>query len=190
MTSDEPGKLEDKCCVPCKERGRMTPGTEKVGEEWMCRYCFAGFDGPSDPKVRRSTMRGTVARLLAGHTVDLPDGTPKEGNGMAHRIEIDETKLRELHAQGLSDLAIGKKLGVSTATARNKRLALGLAAQHRGNNPSGKNSGHVPRPAKLSRSIGTKTAPNGGGKWAEMIADLTAQRDKLQTAIDALADLD
>lgn len=51
---------------------------------------------------------------------------------MPKKIEIDTEKLKALHAQGLTDGAIGERLGVSAGTIFLRRNQLGLPAGHRG----------------------------------------------------------
>ena len=50
----------------------------------------------------------------------------EEESAMGRRSEIDETKLRELHAQGKSAIQIGELLGVQGGTISKHRRRLGL----------------------------------------------------------------
>lgn len=93
-------------CQPCKERrATESPAKHFPGGTPMCDSCFGGRSG----KAREEKM-------------------PK-------KIEIDMEKLKALHAQHLSDRAIGERLGISTAAILVRRHQLGLppgAPGHRG----------------------------------------------------------
>jgi len=172
-------------CAPCKERGRTTPGDRTVGGEWMCNWCFAGFDGPNDPAIQTKVVM--AARALREPSVN---SVLKE-NVMRKKIAIDETKLWELHGQGLSDRAIGEKLGASSTTILTRRRALGLAPGKRGGRAvsgNGTKPRRAPQP-KLQRKA-AKPAAKASGHIEEVfqqaIAELEFQKQEIDQVIDYL----
>jgi len=195
---------EDRRCVTCKDRGRTTPGSEQCGTDWMCVWCYAGFDGPDDPTIGHTSMRIRKPLQKAAENVGAVREPPKEIT-MSAKIAIDENKLRELHAQGLSDREIAEKFGCSAAGVLYARRKLGLAAigkrgprKSKGNGTVGDAMARIDRKrrnaalAKAGAHVDSRLRGNdrnGSKVYGLMIEDLTAQRDKFQAAIDALSAL-
>lgn len=81
---------------------------------------------------------------------------------MPKKIEIDLEKIKELHAQGLSDREIGEKLGGCSATIRTRRIQLGLAPGRRGPRASTSTNVRKPGIAKATRKTAKIAIKNNG----------------------------
>jgi hypothetical protein len=105
------------------------------------------------------------------------------------KMNLEELKL--LHGQGLSDAAIGKRLGSSGSNVGLQRRKLALPS----NDPRRKAGGNSSKPRKIhdaSLREGIKSVEKAqraaarGAAWIATIEDLARQRDRFQAAIDAL----
>lgn len=115
-------------CYLCKDAGRkqvahrILPGGKGVCKDHFQGYVLTG----AEPHI-----------VIAGNPAPAADkpATAGKEKTMPAKIEIDTEKLKALHAQALSDRAIGERLGVSAATILVRRNQLGLppgAPGHRG----------------------------------------------------------
>lgn len=142
-------------CQPCKERrATESPARHFPGGTPMCDSCFGGRSG----KAREEKM--------------------------SKKIEIDMEKLKALHAQHLSDRAIGERLGVSGATILVRRHQLGLPPGARGRRGPGRGQ------AAKSPSAGkrSKIASAGGDfqRWRKAGVAGTATIHLSPTGLDRL----
>jgi hypothetical protein len=153
---------DPKLCYLCKDAGRKQAAHRILsGGKGVCNEHLASMTDPASVcAVSVTTMPPAVPSVSREPSVN---SVLKE-NSMSTKVAIDEKKLRELHAQGLSDRAIGEKLGVSGATILTRRRALGLAPGKRGRRAvsgNGTKPRRAPQP-KLHRKA-AKPAANGDG---------------------------
>jgi hypothetical protein len=115
-------------CYLCKDAGYGEQIAHRIllNGKGVCRFHYEG-----------SMMPATTPAAV----IPAPAGIQKE-TAMPAKIQIDDDELKRLHAQGLSDQAIGAKLGCSGGTIRVNRFRLGLPAGPRGRRP-GKGNGSV-----------------------------------------------
>jgi len=122
---------------------------------------------------------------------------------MAKRIEIDEAKLRELHAAKMSDREIAKELGCSDVTICHHRKVLGLPPVGRkGRRPRGDGAAASPAPKpirahsivkaehpQMAQITQTAEAPaNGAGRARCRVAmfEIEGTEAAVMRAIDAV----
>ena len=170
-------------CQPCKERGRITPGERLVGGEWMCEWCFAGFEGPDDPHIHNRNCKlnrpttGTRNDVGAVHEPPMEDPMPV-------KKEIDLKAFKADYEAGMPNKDLARKYGIGSTGASYWARKAGSTIR-RGRGPSGNGSKAGSRPL---RKLQPKAAhSNGISTWSGVIEDLARQRDKLQAAIDALS---
>jgi hypothetical protein len=184
-------------CYLCKDSGHgEQPAHRDLGNgKGVCRFHYEGSMMPAE----------TPAMVIPAVTpAKVGAGIQKE-TAMPVGRNIDRDKIRELHAQGLSDREIAEKLGCSATNVTYHRHKFGLPAIGRRGPRKSKGNGTVgdamARISRRSRAVALAKAgahvdsrlrgndKNGSGTYTKMIEDLTAQRDRIQAAIDALAEL-
>lgn len=106
-------------CKPCKAEGRTQAAhpivTENGETVHKCKWHYEGISHPADrhkPKPEPTQVQEEQ----------------KETPAMPRRIDFDEDKLRQLHAQGLTDHEIGKQMECSGSMVHKKRTYLNLPA--------------------------------------------------------------
>jgi hypothetical protein len=161
-------------CQPCKERGRTTPGERSVGGEWMCRWCFAGFDGPEDPTIGHTSKKVSSRGLKK-----------KREQAMPKKIEIDEERLKQLHAQGVGAAGTAKELGCSRSMIYYSWRRLHLTPNRGTSQASGKSGGsrQTVLPKSARQIVHTR---DGDDALVRTIAILESDRAEIDVVIEFL----
>jgi len=124
-------------CQPCKERGRITPGERLVGGEWMCQWCFAGYDGPDDPRVHSGNSKLNRSISPTGSAVGAVHEPPNRENPMSARKEIDLKAFKADYEAGILGKELEKKYGLGTNTTSFYAHKAGATMRRRGSSPNG-----------------------------------------------------
>ena len=142
-------------CYLCKDGGHGEQIAHRIllNGKGVCRF---HYEGSIMPAAMPATVIPAVTPAKAGA------GIQKE-TAMSAKITIDDNELGRLHAQGLSDRAIGEKLGCSGATIGANRKRLGLT-------PGAKYGPRGPRKS------------NGNGTVGEAMARISRKRDSVALA--------
>jgi hypothetical protein len=197
-------------CYLCKDAGHGDQPAHRIlpGGKGVCRFHYEGSLMPAEtPGVVIPAQAGIQEAAPASH---IP---AKETALMRNRIDLE--KVRELHGQGLNDREIGEKLGCSGGGVFLVRRKLGLVKigkcgprKSKGNGTVGDAMARLGRGDRQLSALGRKPRAvalakagahvdsrlrgndkNGDRIYGLMIEELTAQRNKLQAAIDALSEL-
>jgi hypothetical protein len=150
-------------CLPCKEKGKFRAPYKMIKGVPMCGGCVADYEA-NPPKPAQPDK----AVQFLGEVKN-----EKEEKTMAKRIE-DEVRQEILkdHAAGMTTNAIATKHGVGWITAKTVISATGGKRAGGGNSsPAAK------RAAKATR------APNGASRFADIVAQLREERERIDRVI-------
>jgi hypothetical protein len=138
-------------CHPCGESGPKIQATHFVISNGLRKLLCERHCMPYVEQGLASFLFKLPAREFQGEV------RKQEEANMPRRIEIDIEKLKELHSQGLSDVAIAAKLGCSGVTIGKYRRELGLTPGAKSGPHSG--NGSSPRPKVKRKAASEENTP-------------------------------
>lgn len=149
-------------CEDHRDRGERVAATmvSITGNRPYCDGCWAV--APWAAKAAGSMPVSEIGKATGAKSWLQKEGMMPSGHSRK-RIEIDEERLRAMHAKGMHDGEIAKAFGCSVPTLFKRRKSLGLPANGRGKSRAGR----LVRPAvTASRGNGFRKAKRAAARRA------------------------
>lgn len=168
----------DAYCAPCKSRGITSIAHRIVARVPKCEACYREEREVLKPIGRDhpETQGKVLTNDMISERIAENDGVKEVA--IVERKQVDWTKVQNERSDGASVKDLAKKYGVSEAN---------VYLRTRGP-AGGKQRRPAPRPASGYSKPRAKNAPAPptSGRFADVIAGLIAERDKLNEAIATL----